>query len=131
MNVRLLFYLFALALAGDAANASVPPQRTGDCAWVHGRFAVYNGSSVQRIWIVGTRRIVAIPDDDPAPLPATLAAFEKDPKGTVGGELRGDFHICALEVSLPGHMQHVRVDAVRRARYRGRPFPPGADAPAP
>jgi len=77
MDARLLPCLAALTLAAGVASAQAPPRRTGDCAWVQGRFAVYNGSSVRRIWIVGTRRIVAIPDDDPAPLPATLMAFEK------------------------------------------------------
>jgi len=49
----------------------------------------------------------------------------------VDGALFGDFHVCALEDSLPGHMQHVRVMAVRRGRYQGRPFPQGGDAPPP
>jgi hypothetical protein len=110
----------ALAICIATALAATSPARPGACRWVHGRFAVYNGSSVQRIWIIGTRRIVAIPDVDPTPLPATLGAFEK----LNGGELFGDFHICPLEASRPGHMQHVRVDGVRRARYNGRPFPP-------
>ena len=130
MAARFLSCLLALAVSAAAsAHTQAPPRRTGDCRWVSGRFAVYNGSSVQRIWIVGSRRIVAIPDDDPAPLPGTLAAFEK--ARTVDGALFGDFHICALEDSRPGRLQHVRVEAVRRARYQGLPFPPGADVPPP
>ena len=40
-----------------------------------------------------------------------------------GGEgLYGDFHICALEKSRPGHMQHVRIDDTRRLIYRGKRF---------
>ena len=90
--------LAALALAAGAANAEVqsPAQQIGDCRWVHGRFAVYNGSGVQRIWIIGGRRIVAIPDDDPAPLPKTIAAYEALPNPADRDALFGDFHICAL-----------------------------------
>ena len=114
---------FSACLLAALCTAAAPPQLAGRCRWVRGRFAVYNGSGVQRIWIIGTRRIVAIPDDDPAPLPETLKAFEK--VRTVDGELIADFHVCALEPRRPGHMQHVRVDGVRSARYEGRPFPPG------
>jgi hypothetical protein len=124
MDVRLSFVVLATAVGlTSAAQALGQPRQAGACRWVHGRFAVYNGSGVQRIWIIGTRRIVAIPDDDPAPLPETLKAFEK--VRTVDGELIADFHVCALEPRRPGHMQHVRVDGVRSARYEGRPFPPG------
>ena len=67
---------------------------------------VYNGSEVQRIWIVGTRRLVAIPDADAA-LPSTLSAYEAASSQSAGGAddaLYADFFVCALNDSQPGHM---------------------------
>ena len=85
---------------------------------------VYNGSEVQRIWSVGTRRLVAIPDDY-SPLPRTISAYEAASNLSEQGgvdALYADFLVCALEDNKPEHMQRVRVAAVRNAIFRGRPF---------
>jgi hypothetical protein len=99
-----------------------PPKTVGECRWVHGRFIVANGSGVQRIWIIGTKRIVAIPDGYPV-LPEVISDYEGISPADSRGDLFADFHVCALEDSTPGAMQHVNVNAVRRAIYEGRPFP--------
>jgi hypothetical protein len=112
--------LAALAGAVPAAHAAQPgpPARTGDCRWARGRFAIFNGSGVRRIWILGTRRIVAIPDAVSA-LPKALADYQSaDPPELQ--PLYARFHICALEDSRPGRTQHVRVDAVEGAVLGGR-----------
>ena len=113
----------ALASTHPAAAGTLrgPPDR-GDCRWVHGRFAVYNGSGVQRIWIIGTKRIVAIPDDFPE-IPKVIRDYEaRGPFLSLNDALFADFELCALEDSKPGHMQHVKVKAVRNAIFRGEPF---------
>jgi hypothetical protein len=114
--------LFALAVMLTAAGPrtiQAPPLKTGDCHWVHGRFTVYNGASVQRIWIAGTKRIVALPDD--ADVPATLKTYEA---AGAPDPLYADFRICALEDNRPGRMQHVHVADVRNPVLRGTPFHP-------
>lgn len=115
--------LLAFAFAA-AAPANAPPQRAGECRWVHGRYLVYNGSSTQRIWVIGTRRIIALHDDDEN-IPPEIVRYHNRPNPAFGREdgLFGDFYVCARERSRPGHMQHVRLLRTRNLIYRGRPFP--------
>jgi hypothetical protein len=124
-----LIILVAFSTPGVAAAEGPrmqPPAKIGDCRWVHGRFEVANGSSIQRIWIIGTKRIVALPDDYPH-LPKVLSEYEaayawreQPGKDTA---LYADFRVCALEDDRPGHMQHVRVDILRNGLVAGKPFP--------
>lgn len=129
-RVRALFLsCLALALAGEQSFArpriiQAPPIRKGDCHWVHGSFAIANGSLIRRLWIIGTKRIVAIPDSFPyAPpwMPRVLAAYANARPDQE--ELLGDFRICALEDSKPGVMQLVRITAVSNPTVDGRPYP--------
>ena len=115
--------MLAIVPAATASAASSPPARTGQCVWVHGRFAVYNGSSIQRIWIIGTRRIIALSDYDKS-VPPEIRAYERiaSEKQNWGQDLYGDFHVCALEPSRPGRMQHVRMLRTRNLIFRGKPF---------
>ncbi len=115
--------LAALAAAVPAARAAPPgpPAKTGDCRWVRGRFAIYNGSGVRRIWILGTRRMIAIPDQVTA-LPKALEAYQGASPPEVL-PLHARFRVCALEDSRPGRMQHVRVEAVEGGMLGGRAFP--------
>ena len=99
--------------------AALPAAKPGQCGWVHGRFAIYNGSGVQRIWIIGTHRVVALFDDDKA-LPPAIERYERS--GPSQEALFGDFRICARETRRPGHMQHVRVTATRNLRLGGKEF---------
>lgn len=123
-----LVLLMALALLAGAPVALVgPPMKSGTCQWVHGRFNLWNGSSVRRIWIIGTRRIVALRDED-ADVPKAIEeyldehAYLKKSDG-----LFGDFEICAVEPNLRGHMQHVRLRATKNLVFRGRPFSPASE----
>lgn len=104
-----------------------PPKQTGECRWVHGRFNLWNGSSVRRIWIIGTHRIVALRDGD-ADAPAVIKSYLYGgfyPAKADG--LFGEFDICALEPNQPGHMQHIRLRSTKNLRFRGRPFAPTSE----
>ncbi|WP_439571641.1 hypothetical protein [Sphingomonas sp.] len=111
----------AMMLAVSAMQPiTSPPARAGQCRWVRGRYRVYNGSSIRRIWIIGTTRIVAMRDDDPHEPPMIRK------HGVPGNSLYGQFLICARERSRPGQMQHVRITAtnniaVLRDRHLGEP----------
>ena len=107
-------------------NASIPnspPARTGDCKWVHGRFAIYNGSGVRRIWLIGTHRIIAIYDEDDK-IPPAIARYQSNATDYRGFDdaLYGEFYVCALEPSRPGWMQHVRIVRTRKLIFRGKPY---------
>ena len=115
--------IWTLPVPAAAKPASPPPARTGQCGWVHGRYAIYNGSGVRRIWVIGTRRIIGLRDDDERVPPAIeyYRAHAYDSKG-LREPLYGDFHVCALENSRPGHMQHVRLLRTRNLIHKGKPF---------
>ena len=118
--------VLALQLASPSGPAlRGPPARIGECRWVRGRYMVYNGSSVRRIWPIGTRRIVALYDYD-AGVPPEIDRYTDDfmTYRGVKDALYGDFHVCAREPSRPGHMQHVRLVATRKLIFRGRRFQP-------
>ena len=100
--------LCALAVAGliitspaEARPTGWFPHQVGKCGWVHGRFSIWNGSSVRRIWVMGSNHLLALRDyDEDAPGDLDVG-IEKS--------VFGDFLVCALDRYKPGHMQHVRV----------------------
>lgn len=81
---------------------------------VHGRLSIYNGSAVQRIWIIGTRRMLGIRDD--TELPANLARL----LGDFNTEVYGDFVVCPLTKFKTGSMQIVCVQSAYNLRSRKR-----------
>jgi hypothetical protein len=116
----------ALLLAALLAAAPAgPPPRTGQCRWVNGRFSVWNGSSVRRIWVIGTRRMIALHDldEDVPPEIRRYEAGNAEYRGRQEDGLFGDFYVCALEPSRVGRMQHVKLLRTRNLRFRGAPFP--------
>lgn len=110
----------ALSLA--AALTVLPPAHAGQCVWVHGRFAIYNGSGVRRIWVIGTHRLIALHDDDQNVPPAIQAYETQDSNFGLEDALFGDFYVCALERSRPGYMQFVRMTATRHLIWRSKGF---------
>ena len=106
--------LFALPLLLSAA--SIPPiatipKRAGQCSWVRGRLSIYNGSSLNRIWVVGTGHLLALRDGDEDVPPAVWRMWNKS--NPFDYELWGDFRVCAREPWIKGHMQHIRIRATR------------------
>jgi hypothetical protein len=95
--------LASLLLAAPAAARSPGwfPHKSGECGWVHGRFAVANGSSVRRIWVTGTDHLISLRDDDDSAPPELDVGF--------GKFVFGDFFVCARDRFIPGHMQQVYI----------------------
>jgi len=117
--------LLAAALAAASA-ATPPPARAGECKWVHGRFNVWNGSSIQRIWAIGTGRMIALDDLDRS-VPPEIRRYEaemNEPGSREADGLFGDFYVCARERSRAGRMQHVRLLRTRHLVFHGKAFPP-------
>lgn len=116
--------LLLAALAAASAGANAPPQRAGECRWVHGRYAIYNGSGVRRIWVIGTRRIIHLYDNDNH-VPPEIERYGRDGLYyRLEDGLYGDFYVCARERSRPGWSQHVRLFRTRNLLFRGHRYPP-------
>ncbi len=126
-------FLCLFLAAGTAASAGdqckMSPKLTGPCFTVHGRLSIANGTLNYRIWPVGTHRMLAVVDgsdvfDEQAgpPLPA-------DARGMLNGfetDVFGDYEVCPLTRSIPGHMQHVCVVTASKlmAQPRDKKMPP-------
>jgi hypothetical protein len=114
MTVRALASVLLLLAVPAAAQApGWFPRKAGECGWVHGRYAVYNGSGVRRIWVIGTSHLLSLRDDEEDVLPELNAGLDK--------WLYGDFFACAVERFRPGRMQHVKVRRVRNLVVRDVP----------
>ncbi|MEA3034411.1 MAG: hypothetical protein QOH04_162 [Sphingomonadales bacterium] len=116
--------MFLLAFAHAATSAATtPPSHAGDCKWVHGRYTIYNGSGVRRIWVIGTRRLIALHDGD-RDVPPEIDAYAQGFTSYRGfaDALSGDFYVCARERSRPGWIQHVRLAKTRHLVFHGKPF---------
>jgi hypothetical protein len=83
------------------------PDIAAECFNVHGRLSVYNGAGVRRIWWIGTKHMLYIPDE--FAMPESLASTL-----TMGVDIYGDFLVCPLEKQKAGHMQRVCVEKAQR-----------------
>ena len=109
--------ILALVFAATAVYPTATiPKRAGQCGWVRGRFAVYNGSGINRIWVVGSGHLLALYDNDQNVPRAIWRLWNSDKP--FERELWGEFYVCARERWIKGHMQHVRIRATRRTLMR-------------
>ena len=114
-------FVAAMAILLTAA----PPHTSPTCRTVHGRMALWNGTPTVRIWVVGTRRILGVAQQDEAfdRLPASVRKLwdGKNPDADWSTVIYGDFKVCALAPGRPGRMQEVEVMDARRLVLRPRP----------
>ena len=76
MTLRALIAATALCSASAASAHRPAAPHEYPCFWVHGRYGVYLGSGIRRIWIIGTHRIVHMWDDDPTPAPKAIKDYQ-------------------------------------------------------
>jgi hypothetical protein len=81
---------------------------------VHGRLSNWNGNPSQRIWIIGTKRMLGIREG--TELPANLTKLF----GDFDTEVYGDFAVCPLTKSKPGVMQIICVQSANNLRAEKR-----------
>jgi hypothetical protein len=123
-------------VTGKVAYRKIPckmPENATLCYWTHGRLRVYNGNPSDRIWQIGTRRLLGvfngpshfpprtIADDESPELPMNLErAYEADyrkwkqSKADTDYEfptIFADFEVCPLEPEKKGGMQAVCVES--------------------
>jgi hypothetical protein len=96
------------ALAVCCALIGYPAFAQG-CFWVHGRLSMYDGTPTLRIWPTGTKRLLGVCEvpcedtEEGPPLPPNVVFPGK------AETMWGDFKVCPLTVSRPGHMRYVRL----------------------
>jgi len=98
--------------------AATQPQlaRAGDCGWVHGRYAISNGSMIHRIWVIGTSHVLNLDVADeaaPSPLKRIIGTRGYEPWSD---RIFGDFYVCARAQRIQGHMQRVHLIRTRNLR---------------
>jgi hypothetical protein len=121
-----------------ASNRKIPcktPENASLCYWTHGRLRTYNGNPSDRIWKIGSHRILGvfngpshfpprtIADDENPELPANLQrAFDidyrhwKDSTSDIDYEfpdIFADFEVCPLEPEKQGWMQAVCIESAK------------------
>jgi hypothetical protein len=98
--------------AADAARA------VEGCETVRGRMQVTNGTPSVRIWLVGTKRMLGVREQDAQfeNLPAEVRKAWASKGPPWEHRLYGDFRVCALTSERPGWMQMVRVESGKNLR---------------
>jgi|SRR5450755_1105219 hypothetical protein len=98
----------ATLIADDRVNPACRSDKriVAECFKVHGRLSNWNGNPTQRIWIVGTKRMLGVRED--TDLPRALG----DVMGDFNDVAIGDFEVCPLTLEQKGRMQIVCVASV-------------------
>jgi hypothetical protein len=106
--VFLLLLCSTSLIADDTVNLTCKADKrvVGACFKVHGRLSNWNGNPTQRIWIVGTKRMLGVRVD--TDLPKALA----DKMGDFDDVAVGDFEGCPLTREQAGKMQIVCVASI-------------------
>ncbi len=91
------------------ASKVAEPGYVGECFSFHGRAQFANGNPSFRIWRIGTKSYVAIPDDRCSALPENLSKLMQKS----GDMVYGDFSVCPLSKFKKGNLQFVCVQSVR------------------
>lgn len=108
----------ALSLAAQAADTVTCAKRTdlaGPCYQVHGRLNAWDvGPAIDRIWVVGTKRYLAIfnRSNSKSAMPKALS----DQLDSDRTKIFADFLVCPFEKETPGVMSYVCVESAKNIR---------------
>lgn len=111
----MLALLAAVATLGGA-QAGIP-QSPGQCGTIRGRLDLWNGGTPVQVWVVGTRRMLGVAE--PLPIEVTRLLDQAPDRWAIS--IFGDYRVCALTRSRPGHRQSVRIAGAERLVVRPRP----------
>lgn len=102
----LLVGLTTIIVAGPYPTQSFSQTKYDTCFTFHGRLQVGNGAPSYRIWIVGTKHMLGVKQNDGEvpDMPDTLAKLVHFDKYVFG-----DFEVCPFTKYRKGEMQRVRV----------------------
>ena len=111
----------ALAVLGMASaifgadNPTKCAERTdlaGPCYQVHGRLYLTEGTPGVRLWIIGTKRILAVmtpEDSEENIMPAKVSSQFQN----TATQVYADFSVCPFEKDAPGHMRPVCIESAK------------------
>ena len=88
------------------------PDIIGACFEFHGRLFIANGGPSLRIWRIGTKRILGVPNEI---MPEAL-----DVHMGFDVEAYGDFTVCPFTAERPGAMQMVCIESAEKVSYKKR-----------
>ena len=100
-----------MLLAVYLGTPQPPSDQTYPCFTHRGRLSHGNGPPV--IWLVGTKRIVAVEDGLPEDLEKLVEPYLMLPSEQ-HGDVFGDFEICPVEADRPGHRRNVLVKGAHK-----------------
>jgi hypothetical protein len=102
--------------ASDTKNPACrkDPRVIAACYMVHGRLSNWNGNPTQRIWIIGTRKMLGLRVGTSLPNPL------EDKLGNFDDEVYGDFEFCPFTSEKPGVMQVGCLAAVSHYQIKTR-----------
>ncbi|HXZ01134.1 MAG TPA: hypothetical protein VEI03_14125 [Stellaceae bacterium] len=93
-------------------NCASDPDLAGACFNVHGRLSYWNGSVTTRLWWIGTKRILGVPDDIVPPAVASRLDWNSN--------AYGDYRVCPLTPQKPRVMQMVCIESAEHVTYSSR-----------
>ena len=108
----------------EAANScATDPRLVGPCFTVRGRLSLYNGKPTQRIWIVGTKRMLGVsegrfPPDGYSFFPSNM------PDPVFDAFYFANFTVCPFTKDKPEVMRLICVQAVTDLRVVNPPAAP-------
>lgn len=107
--MRVVTLVVALSLAGSTSQSFA--DTTYPCFTHRGRLSQGNGPRV--IWLVGTKRIVAVEDALPPPLEKLIAPYLTITSDEQS-QIYGSFELCPVGPDSPGHRRYVRVKSAEQ-----------------
>jgi hypothetical protein len=104
----------ALYASDDNTACRKDPRVVAACFTVHGRLSNWNGNPTERIWIIGTKRMLGLRED--TSLPKAL----EDKLGNFDDQVYGDFDFGPFTAEKAGVMQVGCVAGVSNYQIRKR-----------
>jgi hypothetical protein len=103
----------SLALSSDEPHCKSNPKVVAACFNVRGRLNYWEGTPSTRIWIIGTHRVLGLPEED-TDLPNSVKAHLH----TFGDEITADYVVCPLDKYRKGEMQMVCVQSASNVQFK-------------
>jgi len=113
------------AQADDAVKCAARTDLPAPCYQVRGRLNAWNGGATERIWIVGTKRLLAVyerPNGEEI-MPKAI----KDHLDDFFRQIYADYKVCPLEKEIPGQMNYVCIESAKNIRVESHEVIDGKD----
>lgn len=104
--------------AKDLTKCASRIDLAGPCYKVHGRLSTWNGSPSERIWVIGTKRMLGIstpyvPGNPGKGGEEIMPQIVMNQYRDTATRIYADFVVCPFEKSIPGHMQNVCIESAK------------------